>query len=384
MPVHIAGDPGRLARPGGLKILLQGGRTIGRVLFSRMSDEAFFREALPVADLLLDIPARLRARGLHRLAGLGPALFASNHVGIFDPVYIIREILAATDYRLRPAQIMRDDFFKLAWINRAMARSCNNIPFPRGSLNRSRLAAVLQRIRGHLDRSVLLFVSGTRSRTGEILYLFQRQLPGRTPDDGKRPAGRFLELLLGGLGTPLRVVPTTITYDFASRAVHLVFGEPVAVAGDETPRALGALVRGVTDAIGKQVSVGPQHLLAAILRQPHLRAEGGGIPLIRLRDLLQGTARRLAAEYAFLQEGVEEDLDRAMDRSLAWYRARGALSIRGGCVTLRERDDAGAPSSGASLRGSRPVLFHWNQVRHLEPLRRALQETLAAPAPRKG
>jgi 1-acyl-sn-glycerol-3-phosphate acyltransferase len=374
-PIRIAGDPNRFFTAKGIRTLLEGVWLVSRVLFYRVSEERFFEVAVRVVDWLLDIPGRVRLSGVEHVKDLGPVLFACNHVGIFDPVYIIREIHRVTDGRKRCSQIMRDDFFKWAWINRRLARSCSTIPFPRGGLTRSHLESVLSDTRRHLPLGVIIFVGGTRSRTGEIMYAFRkRSRPGQRDGDSRTP-GRFLAFLLAGLRAPVDVVPTTITYDFASGDIQIVFGPPVSFAGNEDPSALRQGVERVVHVIENQVVVGPQHLLACLLHDPDMEESEKGLPLGTVRALLPRVVDRLADGYEHVHDELRGDLSRGFERTLRWYRAKGAVREEGDHLQPGARRTE-LPGEDEFLRNTRPSLFYWNQVKHLTVLRDAIRESM--------
>ncbi len=372
--MRIAGDPWRFVRAAGVRTMLGGIGLVARVLFVGIREADFFRRAVPVADWLLDIRPRIRTAGEDSLPDAGPVIFACNHLTIFDPVYVIHELYLATGGRLRCGQIMRDDFFRVGWINRSLARCCNTIPFPRGGLTRKNLTHILASIRVHLPRGVVLFASGTRSRTGEILDVFRREGRGPARDAERKTPARFLELLLQGLRTPVRVVPTTITYDFSSQEVYIVFGEGVDFDGRERPATLNARVESVLRAIESQLVIGPQHLLAWVLHDTEAETAGRReLSLTGVRGLLQRVAKRVEERYPHVQPELRQDFVRSFDRAFRWYRDRGSLLVRGDHVAPAE--GSGDPlSRGGFLRKAQPSLFFWNQVKHLTPLREAFRE----------
>jgi 1-acyl-sn-glycerol-3-phosphate acyltransferase len=367
-----------------LSTLGRGVRLVGRALFAGISEEKFFREALGVVDLILEIRPRVHSWGAERVQALGPTLFACNHVGIFDPIYLIHEVYLATKGRKRCAQIMRDDYFKLSWINRRMVLACNTIPFPRGGLNPSKLEGVLTQVREHLDHGVILFVAGTRSRSGEVMYVY-RKCPGSGRGEEAKAPGRILQVLVKGVRAPLSVVPTTLTYDFSTKQIHVVFGMPVEVTGKEDAQEAAQIVRRVVAEIENQVWVGPQHLIPCLLHHPFLEGREAGVPLPWARECLHKASEGLARVHAYMEEDLRRDFGRAFDKALAWYRSKGTVQIRGERLVLDkaalERLDHGPRKS---LRDALPSLFYWNQVKHLKPLMAVLQETIQAMIHEKG
>jgi hypothetical protein len=376
MSFGITGDPLRFFRPHGIRVLTQGAGLVGRMLFADISEEKFFRGAIDVLDLILDIRHRVRSHGTAHLPDLGPAIFACNHVGISDPIYLVHEIYTATDGRRCCAQVMRDDFFKMAWINRRMARFCNTIPFPRGGINRSNLDTFLGQVRRHLDRGVILFLSGTRSRTGEVMYVFQKRPRRDGQEDRQKAPGRLLEILLRGLQTAVQVVPTTLTYDFATAEIQTVFGPPVNLGGKEAPDEIRERVSRVIGSVETQVYVGPQHLLPCILHHPALERAEWDLPLGSVKACLQRASEALSRLYTYVQEGLREDFSGSFERALQWYREKGIVQIQGGRLLRVEGSKRPVPNRDIFLRDKLPSLFYWNQVKHLQPLRQALQEAM--------
>lgn len=376
MPFGIAGDPMRFLRPPGFRTLTRGVGLLNLMLFSEVSEEKLFRGGIDVVALILDIRSRVRSHGTEYLEDLGPVVFASNHVGIFDPIYLVHEIYTATNGGRCCAQVMRDDFFKVPWINRRMAKFCNTIPFPRGGITRSSLNTILGHVKAHLERGVILFLSGTRSRTGEVMYVFRRRRRGKGQEGRGKTPGRILEILLRGLDTDVQVVPTTLTYDFARAEVRIVFGPPIQFRSDEDPSEVRSGVLRVVTAVENQIYVGPQHLLPCLLHYPGLDREEAGLPLSSVKDCLQRTSEVLARAYAYVQEGLREDFSGSFERALQWYREKGMVQIQGGRLRRVKAVKRLVHGPDAFLKDAFPSLFYWNQVKHLQPLREALQEAI--------
>ncbi len=386
MTFGIAGNPGRFVTQEGIRTLIRGVRLVGRALFTGIAEEKFFREALGVVDLILDIRPRVHSSGAEGLHALGPILFACNHVGIFDPIYLIHEVYHATGGRRRCAQIMRDDYFKLSWFNRSMALACNTIPFPRGGLSLSRFEGVIAQVRRHLNHGVILFVAGTRSRSGEVMYTYKGRgrRRGGGGDDAKA-AGRILQVLLKALQIPLSVVPTTLTYDLSTQEIHVVFGAPIEVTGEEDAQEMAKVVRRVVAAIENQVWVGPQHLIPCLLHHPVLEGREAGVPLAWARECLHRAFERLTRAYAYVGEDLRQDFGRAFDKALAWYRTKGTVQIHGERLVLDQAAlERFVHAPGKSLKDALPSLFYWNQVKHLKPLMAALREAMQAMSQDKG
>jgi 1-acyl-sn-glycerol-3-phosphate acyltransferase len=170
---------------------------------------------------------RLEVRGRENIPDDGPLVIACNHLANWDPFlfggYHPGAIFAMAKRELfRPAAA--------AWI----LAGCNCIPVDRGGADRQALRRALDILGG--GRGLLIFIEGTRSRTG--------QMGAAEPGAGflvRRTGARVLPTAVWGTDAAIRLLP----WPRGGRIV-LRYGKPftVTATGD----------REIADEIGAQIA----------------------------------------------------------------------------------------------------------------------------------
>jgi 1-acyl-sn-glycerol-3-phosphate acyltransferase len=128
----------------------------------------FYRFMLKVADWLifpfLRICNHLDIKGLENIPDQGPVVLASNHLSLWDPVYLFCCI------RNRKLNFMaKAELFKIPVIGWVISH-VNAFPVHRNQLDRNALRKAAQVL--SQNEALVLFPEGTRSRTGELLPFY--------------------------------------------------------------------------------------------------------------------------------------------------------------------------------------------------------------------
>lgn len=183
--------------------------------------------------LLRAADVRVSVEGVEHLAPTGPQIIAANHQSFFDILAILAELPVPVKF------VAKKELYRVPVFGGAL-KGLGHIRIDRQHL-REALGAYAIAARELVERraSLLVFVEGTRSRTGMLLPFkkgpFVLAIESRTPIIPAYVAGTFGILPKGSMV----VHPSPIT---------IFLGAPVATAG-LTPDDRDALVRRVRDAV---------------------------------------------------------------------------------------------------------------------------------------
>lgn len=346
------------------------------ILWREVTDERVFGISSRFLDIILNISGRMKTLGMSNIRPIGKTIFVSNHLGVFDPIYIITAVLRSTNGQRRCASLMRDDFFKSSFLNRRMERYIKTPLFPRSSIKKGGFQRVIQKVHENLDSGIIIFTCGTRSRNGEVLYLYpgEKGSRGRGPSARKDP-GRLIKIILRNFDGRVELVPTTITYNYMDKGIGIVFGRPIIFDSEKDDRnTLNQKVEETINSIENQVYIGFHQLIPLLLKRyifsDRKVGEGNGdLSIPQIKALLETAIDRLGERYHYTEENLLENFQQRFENTIEWYRSRNMLKIIDEHrIKICESRVCKIPELDTKFKKKNPFLFYLNQVKRLHIL----------------
>jgi len=289
----------------------------------------------------------------------GPAVFASNHAKLDDPLFCWGAVDRATRGRLHIYFMMRDDFFR-GWPWDYLPISMNELTASSGCIQISRDSISLAQLKPLLavleaGEAFVMFPGRTRSRSG--LFIEYRE-------GVEEPGGVSFFLLHGTrrAGRPVPAVPVARTYDPSRKRTYVSFGEAI-----HLPEGAGRDAQRDTDlaiavAMSDQVVVTALHAVCLLLYLRCLHGNGAPVPKVQLfaqaSHVLNALKGRVDAEPL---EGEPLDLE----TPLRWLARQGVVSVEAGSVRPNAARILCVPELDTKYRKHNPVKYFVNQVLHL-------------------
>jgi 1-acyl-sn-glycerol-3-phosphate acyltransferase len=325
-------------------------------------------EATVMFSDILRWPKTLRVVNGERCPRRGPAIFVSNHLFFFDPTFAYRAINLATDERLEPYFMMRNDFFSEKAIFRlidldTLVACIGAYGITRGDVKLSQLKPFLKLLRE--DESFIMYPGRTRSRSG-IFMEFR--------DHIEEPGGASFFLNATQHRKPdVRVpaVPTARTYNPVHDQSAFVFGEPLYLAADADRNAQHAFDLELMDRMGDLLELNAAQLLAAVLYLRCLHGRTNRLPFASAVDRIAAVLN--AVPNRLRDPRLDADLRGEVELSARFLAKHDHVSIDADTVVPNADAILASPTLTENYRKMNPVKYLANQLIHLTDVTRALE-----------
>jgi 1-acyl-sn-glycerol-3-phosphate acyltransferase len=320
-------------------------------------------------------PRHFRLLEDHYCPTEGPALFAANHVDVWDSAYTVNAVVSGSGTRLAPCSMMRDDFFRsaddstntprqLAWGD-DIIEAMGGIRITRGKPQLSQLRPLLTL----LDEggAFIMYPNGTRTRSG---MFFEYR------DDVKEPGAVsfFLAHAQRRRGEPVPAVPLVRTVNLVERSNTLIFGRPQYLPLDNDRQSQRAFDRRLAVTMSDLVEVNVPQVACALLYLRALHHQPAHLLKEELTSMLREVFRRLTHPY--IAPAVGQDLAGALTMTLAYLRRHGLVEMHGKSLQLLPEQWLGPPPADGRYRNHSPARYMINQITHLEQVIKPIQEVV--------
>lgn len=325
-------------------------------------------EAAGMFSNILHWPRTLRVVNPQHCPNSGPAIFVSNHLFFFDPTFAYRAINLATDEKLEPYFMMRNDFFNQSAILRlidvdTLVACIGAYGITRGDVKLSQLKPFLKLLQA--DETFIMFPGRTRSKSG--LFMEYR-------DEIEDPGGAsfFLHATQRRkAGVPVPAVPMARTYNPVHDQSAYAFGKPLYLPENANRDMQREFDLELMDRMGDLVELNAAQLLAAIL---YLRClHGVTTPLS-----LDSAADRIGAILDVVPQRLHhpklaQDLPGEVALSARFFESAGQARLRNGALTPDSDAILATPDLEKAFRKTNPAKYLANQLIHLTDVVRALE-----------
>jgi len=196
----------------------------------------FYSFMLKMADWLifpfLKLFNHLDIKGLENIPQEGPVVLASNHLSLWDPVYLFCCV------RRRKLNFMaKAELFKIPVIGWIISH-VHAFPVQRNQIDRNALRKAAQVLAN--NEALVLFPEGTRSKTGELL-------PFR---DG---AVLFAQRSQAPI-VPIAIVNSAKSFPKGFRQkIHIYFGKPITFSEFQGQKATGEMLKEMTRRLREEI-----------------------------------------------------------------------------------------------------------------------------------
>ena len=324
-------------------------------------------EAAGMFSNILHWPRTLRVVNPEYCPDKGPAIFVSNHLFFFDPTFAYRAINLATDEKLEPYFMMRNDFFNQSAILRlidvdTLVACIGAYGITRGDVKLSQLKPFLKLLQA--DESFIMFPGRTRSESG--LFMEYR-------DEIEDPGGASFFLHATHRrkpGVPVPAVPMARTYNPVHDQSAYAFGEPLYLAENADRDTQREFDLELMDRMGDLVELNAAQLLSAIL---YLRClHGVPTPLSfdsaaeRIRAILDEVPQRLQ------HPNLASDTRGEVAATARFLENAGQVRIEDAAIVPDADAILAAPDLEDGYRKANPAKYLANQLIHLMDVVRAL------------
>ncbi|HUW62137.1 MAG TPA: 1-acyl-sn-glycerol-3-phosphate acyltransferase, partial [Candidatus Bathyarchaeia archaeon] len=336
----------------------------------------YYVHGLHGLDAMFGWTRKVRIRGAEHVPRKGPTIFASNHIQIDDP-FVTGALIHELSGGIRPAAMMRDDFFKgiPRWMRGVLDPDevCRLI----GAAQISRHGVTEEQIDQFVGlllqgETFLIYPGRSRSQMGLIFeYRDWIRSPGRT---SLFPS--LVHMRDPGLDVP--VVPVTRTYNPLTKRSCVAFGQGLYLERGASPAGQREFDYGLVRAIADLVEVNAPQLLSALLylRCLHGLSLRAGVDELAdaLRDIIAAVAERNPARM--LDPALVESPEREAERLMRFLRKRSLVQRNGDRFELNCQAILSIPTSNAKYKAQNPVKYLANQLIHLRDVMGPVEERL--------
>lgn len=326
-------------------------------------------EAAGMFSNILHWPRTLRVVNPHHCPDTGPAIFVSNHLFFFDPTFAYRAINLATDEKLEPYFMMRNDFFNQSAILRmidvdTLVACIGAYGITRGDVKLSQLKPFLKLLQA--DESFIMFPGRTRSKSG--LFMEYR-------DEIEDPGGAsfFLHATQRRkAGVKVPAVPMARTYNPVHDQSAYAFGEPLYLPENANRDMQREFDLELMDRMGDLVELNAAQLLSAILYLRCLHRVTAPLSLEsaaeRIRAILDAVPQRLH------HPNLAGDALNEVTVTARFLEGAGQIRIEDGAILPDAPSILATPDLENGFRKANPVKYLANQIIHLMDVVRELEK----------
>jgi 1-acyl-sn-glycerol-3-phosphate acyltransferase len=311
--------------------------------------------------LLLKWKKRLRVVGAEHCPQEDPAVFASNHLLVSDPLFAWEAVKRATQQRICIAFMMRDDFFQgfpwncLPVSGDSLAEMGGTVLISRDKVQLSQLRPLLNVLGG--PGSFAMYPGRTRSRTG-LVFEYR---------DGVTEPGSisFFQAQIQRKHPELRVaaVPMMRLYNPVNKGTTIVFGEALYLNSGAKRQEQRSLDFELVSRIGALVEIGVPHVVSGLLYLRCLHQRGEQVAVASLTEAVRKVL--LQIEDHHIDPAAISKLDTEIEATLAYFANKDMLTREGEIISLKPDLILSAPEPDREYKRKNPVKFQLNQILHL-------------------
>jgi len=253
--------------------------------------------------------------------------------------------------------------------------------FPRSSIKKGGFQRIIQKIHENLDRGIIIFTCGTRSRNGEVLYLYSGEKGNRGKiSSTRKDPGRLIKIILRDFKGQVELVPTTITYNYIDKGIGIVFGRPILYDSEKDDHsALSLKVEETINSIENQVYIGFHQLIPFLLNRyifsgRKVGENDSGLSIPEIKAHLEAAIDHLSEIYHYTEENLLENFQQRFEKTIEWYRRQHMLKIIDERrIKICENRVCQIPDLDTKFKKKNPFLFYLNQVKGLRLLEEVLE-----------